>query len=76
MIRHAIATKAAELNWQEIISGCYQANYLGMCLEVEIGFKDNWTVYDCRGDVWLEGSCRGLADGRVKAFNALKAEIQ
>ncbi len=76
MIRHATATKPLELNWREIITGTHQADYLGMCLEVELCSKPNWTVYDCRGDVWLEGFCRGLADGRVKAFNALKAEIQ
>ena len=63
------------LDWTEIIPGTHQAEYLGMCLEVEIAFKDNWTVYDVNRDVWLEGSCRGLADGKVKAFNALKAEI-
>lgn len=75
MIRHATATKYCELNWSEIISGTHQAKYLGMCLEVEIAFRDTWTVYDVNDDVWLEGSCRGLADGKVKAFNALKAEI-
>ncbi len=71
----ATATKTLELNWQEIIPGTYQADYLGMCLEVELCSKPNWTVYDVNRDVWLEGSCRNLADGRVKAFNALKAEI-
>ncbi|MGI8935070.1 MAG: hypothetical protein ACR2FS_13450 [Phormidesmis sp.] len=76
MIRHATATKAAELIWSEIIPGHHQADYLGMCLEVELAFNDRWTVFDVNGDVWLEGRCRGLADGRVKAFNALKAEIQ
>lgn len=75
MTTATIAKTYADLNWEEIIPGCHQAGYLGMCLEIEIGFKDNWTVYDCNGDVWLEGSCRGLADGRVKAFNALKSEI-
>ncbi len=75
MIRHEIATKYAELIWSEIIPGHHQADYLGCCLEVELCFKDNWTVYDVNGDVWLEGFCRGLADGRVKAWNALKAEI-
>ncbi len=75
MIRHEIATKAPELIWSEIIPGTYQANYLGCCLEVELAFKDRWTVFDVNGDVWLEGCCRGLADGRVKSFNALKSEI-
>ena len=75
MIRHAVKTKAAELNWQEIIKGHHQANYLGMCLEVELCSKPNWTVYDVNGDVWLEGFCSGLPDGQHQAFNALKAEI-
>ncbi|MGI8933413.1 MAG: hypothetical protein ACR2FS_05005 [Phormidesmis sp.] len=64
-----------ELDWNEIIPGHYQADCKGYCLEVEIGFRDNWTAYDPSGDVWLEGSCSGLPDGKVKAFNALKAEI-
>ena len=75
MIRHATATKTLELNWQEIIKGTYQADYLGLCLEVEICSESNWAVYDCNGDVWLEGFCRNLAEGKIKAFNALKAEI-
>lgn len=75
MTTATLADTYAELNWNEIIKGHHQADYLGMCLEVEIGFKDNWTVYNCNGDVWLEGFCRGLADGKVKAFAALKAEI-
>ena len=75
MIRHATATKTLELNWREIIKGSYQADYLGMCLEVELCSKPNWTVYDVNGDVWHEGRCHGLEDGQRQAFAALKAEI-
>ncbi len=65
----------AALNWDEIIPGHYQADYKGNCLEVEIGFQDRWTVFDVNGDVWLSGFCRGLPDGKVKAFIAIKAEF-
>jgi hypothetical protein len=36
---------------------------------------DRWTVFDVNGDVWLSGFCRGLPDGKVKAFIAIKAEF-
>jgi len=71
----SIALNYEDLTWTETIPGSYQADYLLMSLEVEIGIKRSWTVYDVRGDVWLEGSCGDLSDGKVKAFNALKAEI-
>ncbi|MGB3788985.1 MAG: hypothetical protein WA949_13320 [Phormidesmis sp.] len=71
----SVVTDYSQLNWQEIISGCHQATYLGMSLEVEIAFVDTWAVYDVNGDVWLEGVCYGVRDGKAQAFNALKAEI-
>ncbi len=64
----------ATLKWIEIIPGTHQAEYKGDCLEVEICAESNWVVYDCNDDVWLEGFCRDLADGKVKAFNAFQAE--
>ena len=71
----SVITDYSQLQWEEILTGCYQATYLGMSLEIEIGFRDTWTVYDFNGDAWLEGYCHGVSDGKVKAFNALKAEI-
>ena len=59
----------------EIIRGHHQADYLGMCLEVEICFQRQLDRLRLQRRCVAEGSCRGLADGQRKAFAALKAEI-
>ncbi|PZO58060.1 MAG: hypothetical protein DCF15_05860 [Phormidesmis priestleyi] len=64
-----------DLVWSEIIPDFFKADYLGISIEIDICEESNWAVYDVRGDLWLEGFCHDLADGKVKAFNALKSEI-
>ena len=71
----SVITDYSQLQWEEILTGSHQATYLGMSIEVEIAFVDTWTVYDANGDVWLEGVCYGVRDGKAQAFNALKTEI-
>jgi len=64
-----------DLVWERKLIPTFETTYYGLSLVVKVGAKPSWAVYDRRGALWLRGFCKDLPDGKVKAWNALKAEI-